>query len=125
MNTYYNQEPSRVMEEFNTSEQGLTAEQVIANKEKYGENKLYEKKKKSIIAIFASQFKDLLVIILIIAALISTATGNVESTIVIIAVLILNAILGTIQYVKAEKSLDSLKKLSCRRRRSFEAAFSR
>lgn len=112
MNTFYNQDPFRVMEEFNTGSQGLNPDQVAANKEKYGENKLYEKKKKNIIAIFASQFKDLLVIILIIAALISTATGNVESTIVIIAVLILNAILGTVQYVKAEKSLDSLKKLS-------------
>jgi Ca2+-transporting ATPase len=91
---------------------GLTQDKVAENKEKYGENKLYEKKKKSLLAIFAGQFKDLLVIILIIAALISTATGNLESTVVIIAVLILNAILGTVQTVKAEKSLDSLKKLS-------------
>ncbi len=59
--------------------------------------------------IFLEQFKDLLVIILIIAAIISMTTGNVESTAVIIAVLILNAILGTVQYVKAEKSLESLK----------------
>ena len=62
--------------------------------------------------IFLEQFKDLLVIILIIAAIISMSTGNVESAVVIIAVLILNAILGTVQFVKAEKSLESLKNLS-------------
>lgn len=112
MATYYNREPADIMKEFGSGPDGLTLDKVSENKEKYGENKLYEKKKKSLISIFASQFKDLLVIILIIAALISTATGNVESTVVIIAVLILNAILGTVQTVKAEKSLDSLKKLS-------------
>ncbi len=112
MATYYNREPADIMAEFGTCEDGLTAAKVAENKEKYGENKLYEKKKRSLISIFAGQFKDLLVIILIIAALISTVTGNVESTIVIIAVLILNAILGTVQTVKAEKSLESLKKLS-------------
>ena len=61
---------------------------------------------------FAEQFKDLLVIILIVAALISAVSDNLESTIVIFAVLILNAILGTVQYVKAEKSLESLKAMS-------------
>jgi Ca2+-transporting ATPase len=112
MTNYYNKQPSEIMAEFATGENGLSQDKVAENREKYGENKLYEKKKKSVLAIFAGQFKDLLVIILIIAALISTATGNLESTVVIIAVLILNAILGTIQTIKAEKSLDSLKKLS-------------
>lgn len=61
---------------------------------------------------FLEQFKDLLVIILIVAAIISMVSGNVESTVVIFVVIILNAVLGTVQYVKAEKSLDSLKALS-------------
>ena len=61
---------------------------------------------------FLEQFKDLLVIILMIAAVISALSSNVESTIVIFAVLILNAVLGTVQYVKAEKSLESLKAMS-------------
>ena len=61
---------------------------------------------------FLEQFCDLLVVILIIAALISMVSGNVESTVVILAVIILNAILGTVQHAKAEKSLDSLKSLS-------------
>ena len=80
--------------------------------EQYGPNKLSEGKKKSTLQVFLEQFKDLLVIILIIAALISAVSENVESTIVIFAVLILNAILGTVQYVKAEKSLESLKAMS-------------
>ncbi|MEG0661970.1 MAG: cation-translocating P-type ATPase, partial [Anaerovoracaceae bacterium] len=109
---YYNKEVEAVYKEFDTSSEGLTEEQVQKSREKYGENKLEEKKKKSIFQIFLEQFKDLLVIILIIAAIISMITGNVESTIVIIAVIILNSILGTVQYVKAEKSLDSLKNLS-------------
>lgn len=69
-------------------------------------------KKKSTLQVFLSQFADLLVIILIIAAGISMFTGNQESTLVIVAVIILNAILGTVQHKKAEKSLDSLKSLS-------------
>ena len=62
--------------------------------------------------VFLEQFKDLLVVILIVAAAISMASGNLESTIVIFAVLIMNAILGTVQYLKAEKSLESLKAMS-------------
>lgn len=91
---------------------GLTEEQAAKNLENYGRNELMDKGKKSIFKIFLSQFADLLVIILIIASVISMISGNVESTIVIIAVIVLNAILGTVQYVKAQKSLDSLKELS-------------
>lgn len=74
-----------------------------------GPNALVEGKKKSTFQVFLEQFKDLMVII---AAIISAFTGSVESTLVIIVVLILNAILGTVQHVKAEKSLESLKSLS-------------
>ncbi len=80
--------------------------------QEYGENALQETGKKSPFRIFVEQFADLLVIILLVAAVISIFSGSIESTIVIIVVLILNAILGTVQYVKAEKSLDSLKALS-------------
>ncbi|MGN0659201.1 MAG: calcium-translocating P-type ATPase, PMCA-type [Emergencia sp.] len=109
---YYNKNISQIYEEFGTGPEGLHPEQLEENRQRFGENRLVEKKKKSIPVIFLEQFKDLLVIILIIAALISMSTGNIESTAVIIAVLILNAVLGTVQYVKAEKSLESLKKLS-------------
>lgn len=97
------------------NEKGLSSERAIENLQRYKENVLEEKGKKSIVCIFASQFADLLVLILIAAAVISMFSGNVESTIVIFLVIILNAILGTVQYVKAEKSLASLKELSAPR----------
>ena len=84
---------------------GLTeekAQQILLEK---GENVLEETEKKSALSVFLGQFADLLVVILIAAALISMVSGNVESTIVIFTVIILNAVLGTVQYVKAEKSL--------------------
>ena len=62
--------------------------------------------------IFAEQFQDLLVIILMIAAVVSMLSGNVESTVVIFVVIVMNAVLGAGQYLKAEKSLESLKSLS-------------
>lgn len=109
---FYNKSSEEVLKELESSTDGLSEAQVTDHREKYGENKLQEKKRKSTLLVFAEQFKDLLVIILIVAALISIATGDVESTVVILAVITLNAILGTVQYVKAEKSLESLKKLS-------------
>ncbi len=109
---FYNKSSEEVLKELESSKDGLSEAQVTDHREKYGENKLQEKKRKSTLLVFAEQFKDLLVIILIVAALISIATGDVESTVVILAVITLNAILGTVQYVKAEKSLESLKKLS-------------
>lgn len=109
---YYNKDAASVLQEFQTTQAGLSREQVLENRRTYGENRLQEKKKKTTLQVFLEQFKDLLVIILIIAAAISMATGNRESTAVILAVLVLNAILGTVQYIKAEKSLESLKSLS-------------
>lgn len=91
---------------------GLTSEEAKKRLEQDGENVLKETERKSVLSVFLGQFADLLVIILIVAAIISMVSGNLESTIVIIAVIILNAILGTVQYVKAEKSLESLKALS-------------
>ena len=91
---------------------GLTGAEAARRLEQYGPNALAEGKKKSVLQVFLEQFKDFLVIILIIAALISAFTGDLESFIVIIAVITMNAILGTVQTVKAEKSLSNLKKLS-------------
>ena len=90
----------------------LTSEQVKKNQQKYGWNELVEEKKKSVIQIFLEQFKDFLVIILIISAIISGILGDAESAMVIFIVITMNAILGTVQTVKAEQSLDSLKQLS-------------
>lgn len=80
--------------------------------ERYGENKLAEGRKKTALEVFIDQFKDLIVWILIAAAVISILSGQGESSLVIFAVLILNAVLGTVQYLKAEKSLESLKAMS-------------
>ena len=90
----------------------LTTKQARENQEKYGFNELVEGKKKSTMQIFMEQFKDFLVIILIISAVISGILGDAESAIVIFVVITMNAILGTVQTVKAEQSLNSLKQLS-------------
>ena len=112
MKQYYLQTKDEVLKEFKTGSDGLSTKQAEENLAKYGKNALVEGKKKTAFQVFLEQFKDLMVIILIIAAVISAFTGDLESTLVIIAVLILNAILGTVQHVKAEKSLESLKSLS-------------
>ncbi|XHU93452.1 HAD-IC family P-type ATPase [Lactobacillus helveticus] len=109
---YYLQTKAKVLEELKTSSGGLSSQQAKDNLAKYGKNALIEGKKKTTLQVFLEQFKDLMVIILIIAAVISAFTGELESTLVIIAVLTLNAILGTVQHIKAEKSLESLKSLS-------------
>ena len=112
MKQYYLQTKDEVLKGFKTGSDGLSTKQAEENLAKYGKNALVEGKKKTAFQVFLEQFKDLMVIILIIAAVISAFTGDLESTLVIIAVLILNAILGTVQHVKAEKSLESLKSLS-------------
>ena len=109
---YYRKTPQQALEAQKAAPAGLSGEEVRRRTGQYGPNKLSEGKKKSVPQIFFEQFKDLLVVILLIAAVISALSENVESTIVIFAVLVLNAILGTAQYVKAEKSLESLKAMS-------------
>jgi Ca2+-transporting ATPase len=90
----------------------LTSEQVKQNQKRYGFNELEEGKRKSVVRIFLEQFKDFLVLILIISAIISGFLGEAESAAVIFIVITINAILGTVQTVKAEQSLNSLKELS-------------
>ena len=101
-----------ILQKFEVSKDGLSYEEVEKRTQKYGLNQLNEKKKAGFIKVFISQFKDLLVLILIIAGVISILSDNIESTIVIFAVIVLNAILGTLQHFKAEQSLNSLKSLS-------------
>ncbi|MEG2506087.1 MAG: cation-translocating P-type ATPase [Longicatena sp.] len=112
MKAFYQKEVKEIFEELNTNEAGLTKEEVVLRREKYGSNELEETKAMHPFMVFLTQFKDLLVIILIVAAIISMISGETESTIVILAVISMNAILGTIQTIKAQKSLDSLKQLS-------------
>lgn len=112
MKSYYQLSGKETMREINGSEKPLTEEQVKANQEKYGPNELVEGKKKTTLQIFLEQYKDFLVIILIIAAVASGFMGDIESAVVILVVITMNAVLGTVQTVKAEQSLASLKKLS-------------
>lgn len=112
MDSYFNRSPEETLRELGSADGGLTTAQAAAQTEKFGPNALAEGKRKSVAAVFLEQFKDLLVVILLIAAVISLISGEGGSTAVIFIVLILNAILGTVQHFKAEKSLESLKALS-------------
>ena len=108
----YQMKKEDVLKMLGTDENGLTHNQAKENQKKYGKNELAEGKKKNPFILFLEQYKDFLVIILIIAAIISGVLGDIESAIVIFVVITINAILGTVQHIKAEQSLDSLKEMS-------------
>ena len=112
MKEIYQQTVEEVLDYVESIESGLTSEQVKRSRENCGWNELAEGKKKSILQIFFEQYKDFLVLILIASAVISGMLGDVESAAVIVIVITINAVLGTVQTVKAEQSLQSLKKLS-------------
>lgn len=112
MKHMYEKDIAQVLEELGVGAEGLTDDEVVVRQSKYGKNELEEVKPMHPLLVFLSQFKDLLVIILIAAAMISMASGEVESTIVILVVITMNAILGTVQSLKAQKSLAALKQLS-------------
>ena len=112
MKQLYQMTHEELFEAAGADDQGLSSEKASEVLSEKGPNALEEGKKKTGLQVFLEQFKDFLVIILIIAAAISMLSGNIESTAVILVVIVLNAILGTVQYLKAEKSLDSLKALS-------------
>lgn len=109
---YFDESTEKVLSELETSVNGLTSSEAESRLSRYGKNEITEQKKKGVLRVFAEQFADLLVIILIVSALVSVFTGNVESATVIVCVITMNAVLGTIQHFKAEKSLDALKSMS-------------
>lgn len=112
MKEIYQQTVGEVLNRVESRTSGLTSEQAESSREKCGWNELAEGKKKSILQIFFEQYKDFLVLILIASAVISGILGDVESAVVIVIVITINAILGTVQTVKAEQSLQGLKKLA-------------
>lgn len=115
---YYNRSASDVLQEFDVNpENGLTSEEIEKRKEKYGLNRLASKKQKSLLSIFLDQFKSSMVLILFVAAAVSGVIGYIEGegfveTIVILAILLLNAIIGTIEERRAQSSLEALNKMS-------------
>lgn len=112
MKAWYRESAENVLKDMGSSRSGLTQQQAEAVRKKAGENVLQEGTGKKAWQVFLEQFQDLLVIILIAAAGISMVSDNVESAVVIFAVILMNAVLGTVQHEKARKSLDSLKSLS-------------
>ncbi len=112
MDTYFNRSPQEALEAIGSTSGGLTTGKAEEKLKEFGPNALAEGKTKSPFVVFLEQFKDLLVVILLIAAGISFISGERGSTIVILIVLLLNAVLGTVQHFKAEKSLAALKALS-------------
>lgn len=112
MRGYYEKTPEESLEMLGVTRNGLNDEEITKRREKYGFNELEEAARKSPFQVFLEQFKDFLVIILLGAAIISAFLGKLESTIVIMVVVIINSILGTIQHIKAEQSLKGLKALS-------------
>ena len=115
---WFNQSVGEVKRKFQVEEeQGLSEKQIVENRQIYGLNELAAKKKKSLFIKFLEQFKDFMIIILIIAAIISGVVGAYEGegitdSIIILIVVIVNAIIGVAQESKAEKSLEALQKLS-------------
>lgn len=109
MKAYYNETVETVRRDLNGEQDFLTNEEVKRRQEKFGFNELAEGKKKSGLQIFLEQYKDFLVLILIVSAVVSLFLGETESAAVILLVITMNAILGTVQTIKAENSLESLK----------------
>ena len=117
MKNYYNLSVEEIEKELNTNKEGLSGQEYDLRIEKYGFNELTEKKKESILVKFIEQFKDMMVLVLIIASIISGIIDlshgeGLTNTIIILAIVIINAVIGVIQEVRAEKSLEALKKLT-------------
>lgn len=117
MENYYNLSVEETEKELNTNKEGLSDQEYDLRIEKYGFNELTEKKKESILVKFIEQFKDMMVLVLIIASIISGIIDlshgeGLTNTIIILAIVIVNAVIGVIQEVRAEKSLEALKKLT-------------
>lgn len=112
MKELYQMTSNEVRQKLNGKTEPLTNEEIAKRQQEYGLNELVEEKKKNVFQVFLKQFADFLVIILIIAAIVSAALGDAESSVVILVVITMNGILGTVQTIKAEHSLQSLKELS-------------
>ena len=109
---FYTMTPDEVRMQINGHQNPLSAKEVKQRQKEFGPNELSEGKKKTGLQVFFEQFKDFLVIILLVAAIVAGFMGDFKSTIVILVVVTINATLGTVQTFKAEQSLMGLKKLA-------------
>jgi P-type Ca2+ transporter type 2C len=112
MNNWYQLDTEKVLSELQTSREGLTCKEATQRLQQYGENRLQETKQKTKLTIFLSQFKDLMILILFVAAIVSFIVGETTDAIVIIAIIAANAIVGYIQEYKAEESIRMLQKMA-------------
>lgn len=110
---WYKKSKNEILKDLDVDEKnGLSSTEALRRLEKYGKNKLETKKKKTLFKQFLSQLKDVMIYILIIAAMISAFLGEISDALIILLVIIINAVIGVIQESKAEKALDALKELS-------------
>ncbi|MBS5969548.1 MAG: calcium-transporting P-type ATPase, PMR1-type [Clostridium perfringens] len=110
---WYKKSKNEILKELDVDEKnGLSSNEALRRLEKYGKNKLVTKKKKTLFKQFLSQLKDVMIYILIIAAIISAFLGEISDALIILLVIIINAVIGVVQESKAEKALDALKELS-------------
>ena len=115
-NNYYNKKVEELYKELNTSISGLTEEEASKRLERYGENKLAERKKKSNLIIFLNQFNDLMIILLIFASVFSAVISYIQKesyadSVIILIIVIINATLSFIEEKKADKAIEELNKM--------------
>lgn len=110
--SYYQQSTEQLFAQFDSKSSGLSQSEVSIRLEKFGPNALQEKKKKPAWLLFLGQFKDFMILILAAAAIISGIVGDLTDTFIILVIIVLNAVLGFVQEYRAEKAMESLKKLT-------------
>ncbi|RYZ55792.1 MAG: ATPase, partial [Chitinophagaceae bacterium] len=109
---WHNLSTEDVLQKTGSSLNGLTEETVTKKREEFGYNRLEGKKKKPAWLLFANQFTDFMILVLIAAAIISGIAGDTVDTVIILVIVVLNAIIGFVQEYRAEKAMEALKKMA-------------
>lgn len=110
---WFSQSPEEVLRELNVrKEDGLSTMEATERLARYGSNHLKEKPKRGLIALFFDQLKDMLIYVLLGAAVITMVIGEYADAVIILLVVVLNAVIGVVQEYKAEKAIEALKKMS-------------
>ncbi|MEG0289207.1 MAG: cation-translocating P-type ATPase [Carnobacterium sp.] len=109
---FFTQDEATVLKQMQTSEEGLTSQEAEKRIAEYGPNQLDEGKTKSLLMKFLDQFKDFMIIVLLVAAVVSGVFGDISDAVIILVVVILNAVLGVVQEAKAEEAINALREMS-------------